>query len=505
MHRTIINIAFYAFILGAISSSVYNYFISLIFIILAIVSFFVLNPTSYSLLSQKKDSSILFEYYFKEKSDFLFALELAEPRSSYFDSDWDASWLTFLEHRLRSFSLGSKSDLEGLKTGMYKSIMIAGEGWNEFTENCIHNLKRFVSEGGNLILTRPYKSLEYFFTECDFKYITSLSELHSILLSDPVKPIIFSKKKVHTIFFNYGLISMAVRQGLPNNNYSISKKSIIKIRQKNSFDLCFNDEYASYPWIDRLDDEISKQLDFPEPKIGKKIIITHDEDYYQSTLSKVVSHETKKYKIQSVNFIIADSNISKDNIQQIIDTGSEIGIHWNCFKIHLDKTGLHYNPYKSLIEQIEILQKKLPATYCVNSNRTHWLKWDDSYTLPFEIISGAGIAIDTTLGAWLHHQGPIFGTMRPYRVLNSEGRPLPLHEIPTLVYDNTKWLNDTYFSDTFKNQCWLNVLFHPKPAINNITQNDSSWYRELLNLRKLGFTFTTLSEGIKQWKDYKIH
>ncbi len=500
MHRTILNIGFYLCLVAVPVSTLHSYINPFIFSFLAVGIYFILNPLAYPFEGQENESALFLPDSPNPKTDFLFAMELAGPKKSFFDSDWDASWLTFLEHRIPHFHTGGRADLESLEDSSYRTIMVAGKGWGEFPRELHEKLERFVARGGKLILSRPYAGLGNFYQGCTVPYIRDFSELYNSICENQDALGLFSNKNVYTIGFDYGLLSMVLRQGMPQNSFFVRKKSKIKIRQKNSFDLCMDHPHTPYPWLDRLDDSLAGKLGLPDPKIGKKIILTHDEDYYGATLADIVTREHSEFKIPSVNFIVADSKIAKGELDRIIKTGSEIGIHWNCFRFHLDKTGAHYNPYPSLKTQIESLKRKLPQDYVVTSNRNHWLKWGHSYTLPLEILSASGIGVDATFGAWLDKEGPLYGTLRPYRALSQDGKPLALLEMPTLLYDNVDWLSNHFSSDVLQRACWLNVLFHPNIAQKKMNLQKPSSYQLLLQLLDKGFSFTTFSKEMTQWK-----
>ena len=199
---------------------------------------------------------------------------------------------------------------------------------------------------------------------------------------------------------------------------------------------------------------------------GKRafLAMTHDEDYASRELSAIVKEANERGVAQTV-FLLPDCRRQDDQCEVLEANCAEIGFHWNRFRIHLDRKGIHVNRYARPADAIDILRTRL-LTRQIASSRIHWLSWDTHPGTTFATLAGAGLDTDSSQGAISTAKGYIFATGYGYRPLSPAGAPISLLEVPYEIEDDLAGADVAFMASLIELNInsWhsgLVILIHP--------------------------------------------
>ena len=227
------------------------------------------------------------------------------------------------------------------------------------------------------------------------------------------------------------------------------------------------------------------------------LVLTHDEDYGPEELAGVIE-EASSCGAPLTAFLLPDC-ARLDTTRNAIEGGkAEVAFHWNRFRLHFDRRGIHTNPLPSPEAALDGLKAAFPDTPIVSS-RIHWLAWDPHPGMTFQSLLNAGISIDSSQGPVSGAKGYIFATGYGYRPLSPDGSPIDLLEVPYQVEDGLAAADSDFVSALIDRSIdgWhsgLVVLLHPwqctkkarlRPmfeAILRTAQRDEVWATTLREL-----------------------
>ena len=199
---------------------------------------------------------------------------------------------------------------------------------------------------------------------------------------------------------------------------------------------------------------------------GKRafIAITHDEDYASKELASVVKEANERGVAQTV-FLLPDCKRRSYQREVIEAATAEVGFHWNRFRGHFDRKGVHVNRYASPECALDILKTHLPTRQIV-SGRIHWLSWDLHPGTTFATLAGAGLDTDSSQGAVSAAKGYIFATGYGYRPLSPVAAPMSLLEAPYQLEDDLAGADVAFMASLIELNInsWhsgLVILLHP--------------------------------------------
>lgn len=184
---------------------------------------------------------------------------------------------------------------------------------------------------------------------------------------------------------------------------------------------------------------------FPHAAAGV-VVSSHDEEGFGDRSVWMSQHEAAA-GVRSTVFAIAGAALTRDGAADLLATGSDVQLHWNrgFFGLQPERR-LGLGPFQplvrtlSLAEQQQALRALLPQGAEVELNRNHGLVWDPQWGRSFRILAAAGIVGDSSYGPTGPGRfGYLFGTGLPFRPLDDNGFPLPLHEIPFLFQDDEEF------------------------------------------------------------------
>ena len=206
------------------------------------------------------------------------------------------------------------------------------------------------------------------------------------------------------------------------------------------------------------------------------ILMTHDEDFRGGEKSLWLTEWDRDLGLRGTTFAIStrrveenwliDGRTPSDMAQAIEEIGGSVGLHWNQYPMEVGIGPIEpIKVYMSLEEQIERFRAVSPATADVRTNRNHYLIVRDGWVEVFRVMAAHGIRLDSTFGA-NKGRGYLFGTARPYSILDDDGLPLAIRELPFVNQENWGGADQAYFSrllaaNAERHKGAIVSLFHP--------------------------------------------
>lgn len=303
----------------------------------------------------------------------------------------------------------------------------------------------------------------------DVKTVVKIDGKDAILQRD------IKKGKIVMFCFDISLQLLSLKQGIPtSDDYKVKIGLNSKIKGAQTSDLTINNKIKRnlIPFADLFErlmiNIILKGCNIPVwwyyPDTFKGAsIISFDEDFYGNRLADI---DAVRNNLKFSQFITPESNISDRTIEKLINSGDEIGIHWNRFYFHINKFGLHYSKNKTLESQISFIKTQSKDIKLRLSCRIHHLRWGNDYTNPFEIMSKNKIYMDSSYGPGRGEWGYVFGSGFPFRPLDKDGTPFALYEFPFHCHEPYGSISEQLFdklmyesTDIFNTT--IVYLFHP--------------------------------------------
>ncbi|MFH0947278.1 MAG: hypothetical protein V2A76_18980 [Planctomycetota bacterium] len=286
-------------------------------------------------------------------------------------------------------------------------------------------------------------------------------------LSDP--PLLFERSlgqgRLICSAFSVARLYLTMLQGIPEEDFSLVE------RLGDYKDILEPDDLVrepalrqnETPFADLLARSIAALLDQPGengaglPRIlwypaGSRgvYLMTHDEDLQGGASCEWLLQWDRRLGVKGTVFVISHPRLDEDwnvlNCQQVSELGGSVGLHWNLFPM---PRGLGpVEPIaciQSLSSQISRLRGLSALTSGLRTNRNHYLILRSGWTRTFRALSAAGIRLDSTFGA-NKGRGYLFGTSRPYRILDENGLPLELRELPFINQEDWGGADELFFS-----------------------------------------------------------
>lgn len=499
------------------------------------------------------------DYLLNKRSDILLLVSLeniaeTSRNNSFSSQDWSFAWANLLLQEVGTFSV---ADTKNFAVNSQRVIILSKSVGDSLNESAIKKFQEFVKKGGILIAEKPSKNLEFLTgiitgSQIKARKISNLDENYrefSILKKMPLcthiygasfdkkldnlmsidkKPAIlkrtYGKGVIITICFDFGMQLTGMQQGKPLDNFVVKDKTSLRgVCESQDLVMGTSLEHNDYPFADILEKFILEIISRAQPiprlwylkdNYSGALIITHDEDYFGDKMGYMVKHE-KKIKSKSTFFITPSKRLSSE-VADLLDDKNEFAIHWDRmpYSLHsLLKT--KYDDEKELKSQIG----QLESTYGkkIMSNRNHFLKWDDHYTNTFRILHKNNIKIDSSYGP-NSGKGYLFGTSFPFFPLDTNGKVIPLIEMPFHTQELRQGVTADYVEKLIKenNEKYHGViilLFHPQKSLPGkksrhvwlrsyeIARNNNQWitnckeFYEFLNNRKDAVLTSSFSSG----------
>ncbi|MEK7273983.1 MAG: hypothetical protein AAB296_04835 [Candidatus Desantisbacteria bacterium] len=494
--------------------------------ILMLVNYLILSPPRYPLKNVNGSrSSCLFEDY-----DSNILLLMAETKN-----DWSYAWVNFWQKEVGFFTIKDISDDLNIDIQANQIICVSRSAVDR-AEYLIDVLKDFVSVGGILVIECPsdrwqeLTMIEIADNEINCSRITTIDlnmpdieilkgmplntkrlkarigQNVSILMKMDDEPVIcearFGKGKIVSILFDYSLQSVSMKQG-----YKVKKKWMRGIDGIKTPDMVMDKSLLNniYPYADIMDRFLMRVVEretvIPRwwyyPKTYQAtLIMSHDEDYFDDKSCPLVEYEAEN-NIYSTFFLMPDSTISPNLIKRMTD----IGVHWNRFKISVDKEGIHQNKLADLKKQLISLKQMSSENRDILSSRIHHLAWDKDYVRCFKVLKDNGIKIDSSYGPLRGNKGYLYGTGFPFYPLDEHGRIIEMFEIPFQVQEQFGGVDNSYLKELIQGAVKYNTtlvtLYHPH-YFEGASRKD---YLDVISMaREYGLWMTSFGDYLKHWE-----
>lgn len=202
------------------------------------------------------------------------------------------------------------------------------------------------------------------------------------------------------------------------------------------------------------------------------VCVTHDEERLGASVSQTVLELDASLGVEPSVYVVADAQVKQRwGVWRSWPAGTKapetanlpaasrlefarpsLGVHWSRFW-----------PFASLVQQASWLQ--LVSGAKVTTSRIHYLCWGNDYVRPFREMAACGITLDSSYGP-NNGRGYLFGTGLPFQVLDSNGCPLPIYEMPFLTQENWGGVDSQYFCGLIDDSAryyhqTLALLLHP--------------------------------------------
>lgn len=232
------------------------------------------------------------------------------------------------------------------------------------------------------------------------------------------------------------------------------------------------------PFADLLMRSVARLLDPPDapplprvlwfPAASQGVVLmTHDEDFQGGAATAEMHAWDERLGVKGTSFVIPHPRMEEDwtGEQYLLS----LGLHWNRYPMPHGIGPIEPVAWvESAHEQMSRLEwaRLFPTSgFSAETNRNHYLILGPTWTSTFRALAGAGIRLDSTFGA-NKGRGHLFGTARPYSILDENGFPLPIRELPFINQEDWGGADAAYFTRMFETNAArhkgaLVLLFHP--------------------------------------------
>lgn len=262
------------------------------------------------------------------------------------------------------------------------------------------------------------------------------------------------------ILFDFGRAAVAMQQGLPSGDFSLTSPSNVKTPKGltvSSVQAINTDpREAMVPWIDLLERNLLYLADHHRP-VGRlwlfpgryrgALLASHSESGVGDVMRYMPEWE-HAHDASSTSFIIANS-VRPEVLSSIRRRKSDIQLQWvpsNAPIAPMKSWGIrNIRPVlraMTLDEQREELDGRLLPYPPTIATRTLDGIWPTNYFEAYRQLEAIGVQLDSSLGptpAFLAPEskdgGYIFGTGLPFRPIDADGRRFSFHELPYQLSD----------------------------------------------------------------------
>lgn len=215
-------------------------------------------------------------------------------------------------------------------------------------------------------------------------------------------------------------------------------------------------------------------------------LMTHDEDFQGGDNALRMLEWDRRLGLSGTVFAIShprmaeDWIVTHDFVADLLKQGGSVGLHWNQYPMPRGIGPIEPVTYRmSCASQLERLTALSPALSEVRTNRNHYLILQSGWARTFRILAAQGILLDSTFGA-NKGKGYLFGTSRPYRILDENGLPLPLRELPFVNQEDWGGADADFFRRLLEqngssHKGAIVSLFHPHLVVQ---EDDGAWLFE---------------------------
>ncbi len=249
-----------------------------------------------------------------------------------------------------------------------------------------------------------------------------------------------------TVDFDFGQQMVALQQGRPSSDYRVEGGDGEAPAKTNALIMAPELHQNPVPYADLLERFIVHGVigayapvpmfwPFPGGAQGA-IVAVHEDTSLGDGGGWMLEYETDKNGVSTLLSSV-DSGLSASGAAVIGRMGGEIGLSWKKSDTPhelLERVGIgDFQPLAKsvgLSAQLDALRETLPVNY-VKTARITDSYWDKSWARPFELMAAQDIRVDTSYSP-APGAGYAFGTGFPFLVVNHQGQPLGMRELPVV-------------------------------------------------------------------------
>jgi hypothetical protein len=253
------------------------------------------------------------------------------------------------------------------------------------------------------------------------------------------------------------------------------------------------------PFADLLARAVARLLDPPRgpplprllwfpPRSRGVYLMTHDEDLRGGAAMLDLAERDAAMGVPATHFVIGHPRIQSSardwpegggHAGELLARGHALALHWNQMPTPRGVGPIEPLQWVApLADQIDWFARIDPrqgegSGLSPAINRNHFLILAPSWSRSFRQMAAAGIRLDSTLGA-NKGRGYLFGTARPYRLLDENGLPLAVRELPFQNQENWGGVDAAFFTRLFGSNAddaggAIVSIFHPASVLREPT------------------------------------
>jgi hypothetical protein len=420
------------------------------------------------------------------ESDVLIVLDYAAIRnsgSSFEERDFSVAWINLFEQELGPVSIATPQSLSIEVLDASRVVVLTSSVGDHVPEPLLEKLRQHALDGNVIIAERPQGSLRETFSANGrageragqaLTYARGLADPYNDqLLAMPLStqfvgstgprkgatthlsidgaPAIYAapigEGTAITVDFDFGEQMVALQQGRPSSNFQVKSADRTTTPKTSALIMAPELHKNPVPYADLLERFIVHGViatyaplpafwAFPGGASGA-LVAVHEDSELGDGGGWMLDYEIDQNGVSSL-LTTVNSGLTASGAATIQRKGGEIGLAWNKAGTphELDeRVGIGgFEPIArpvGLSAQLDSLRETLPVNY-VKTVRITDSWWDHQWARPFELMAAQNLRIDTSYSP-APGAGYAFGTGFPYLVVNDQGQPLGIRELP-IVY-----------------------------------------------------------------------
>ncbi len=269
------------------------------------------------------------------------------------------------------------------------------------------------------------------------------------------------------------------RQGLLGENQTITKRfgSYPDVREPEDLLSDASSLASEVPEADRWIADLAAEIDalvpiprlwpYPAGSLGA-FLLTHDEDLQGGAAMLDLLRREAEWNVRATVFVIPSGRLwdtwSDEDLAEARRLGADLQLHWN--RLPMPAGIWKIEPYRTVYRLSTQLQGLRRRGVRATINRTHYLELGPDLADTFRTLAAAGIEADASFGPNRVGRGYLFGTGRPFRVLDRTGLPSPVLEIPFQTQEDWGGVDVGFVERLFRgsasqDHATISAIIHP--------------------------------------------
>jgi hypothetical protein len=275
----------------------------------------------------------------------------------------------------------------------------------------------------------------------------------------------YGKGAVLTVAFPLSTVLVSLQQGVPTgDDFTVGKRHGRYAFVREPQDLLAHPslETATLPFADLLERAVSLTADLSTPRARwwhlphgapGAFLMTHDGDFSKASEAEDLLRVESRAGVPSTHFLIADPRLRerwpRTAVQRFRRAGVDLQFHWNRFPMAFGVGPVEpFLRVFSAASQVSILRRVVGEG--ARASRIHYLDLGPTWTGAFRALAAAGVRLDSTYGPNRGGRGYLMGTGLPFPILDTDGLPLPIRELPFVHQENWGGEDPAFFETLFR-------------------------------------------------------